>query len=242
MGKQFNARRLFGLAAVLFGVIALLWHDRATWQNLYHLWRLPSGVLIGTCLMVAQIAGGFGIQFRKTARLAASILCVVYLCFSLACIPDIVAAANSYDKFGGSFFLFLSLLCAAVALAQPGGASLAGRLARLGLGVCALSFALSQALLLRDTAAAVPGWLPPSQRFWAFFTTVAFALAAISILANLKARLATRMMALMVGLFALLVWVPLLLAHPKSHFDWSECALTLLVAGAVWTLADAKSS
>jgi len=48
-------------------------------------------------------------------------------------------------------------------------------------------------------------------------------------------------MVLMVGLFGLLVWVPLLIAHPEAHFNWSECAETFLVAGAAWMLADLKS-
>jgi len=38
------------------------------------------------------------------------------LCFSLACVPDIIAAANIYDKYGGSLFLFFSLFCGAIAL------------------------------------------------------------------------------------------------------------------------------
>src|SRR6185503_7395569 len=49
-----------------------------------------------------------------------------------------------------------------------------GRLARLGLGVCAISFALSQVLYRRDTAALVPKWIPPNQMFWAILTTIAF--------------------------------------------------------------------
>jgi hypothetical protein len=123
-----------------FGVIALFWHDADTWQNLQHIWSLPFGTIIGGCLMTAQIAGGIGIQYPRTARLASVVLCVVYLCFSLACIPDIIAASNIYERYGGSFFLFLSLLCSAIALyaateANAARAVVFGRLARLGLGI-----------------------------------------------------------------------------------------------------------
>jgi hypothetical protein len=34
-------RIVFGASAVLFGVIALMWHDADTWQNLQHIWSLP---------------------------------------------------------------------------------------------------------------------------------------------------------------------------------------------------------
>jgi len=183
--------------AVLFGVIALLWHDADTWQNLQHIWSLPFGTIIGGCLMTAQIAGGIGIQYPRTARLASVVLCVVYLCFSLACIPDVIAASNIYERYGGSFFLFFSLLCGAIALYAATEANAAravafGRLARLGLGVCAISFTLGQILLPRETAHLVPKWIPPNQMFWAILTTVAFGLAAIAILVNRQARLAMR--------------------------------------------------
>ena len=246
MKTALYGRMVFGAAAVLFGVIALMWHDAATWQNLQHIWSLPFGTIIGGFLMTAQIAGGIGMQFPRTWRLASVVLCFVYLCFSLACIPDIIAASNIYERYGGSFFLFLSLLCGAIALyaateANAARAALFGRLARLGLGVCAISFTLGQALLLRDTAHLVPKWIPPNQMFWAILTTVAFGLAAVAILINRQARLAMRLMTLMLALFGVMVWIPHMIAHPKAHFNWSECALTFLITGAAWMVADLRS-
>lgn len=242
MKTALYGRTFFGASAVLFGVIALMWHDADTWQNLHHFWSLPLGAVLGACLMIAQIAGGIGVVFPRTARLASIVLGVVYLCFSLACVPEIVAAANVYDKYGGSFFVFFSLFCGATALyaATETDARRAvpfGRVARLGLGVCAISFTLGQALLLRDTAQLVPKWIPPSQMFWAILTTVAFALAALALLVHRQAKLASRLMTLMLGLFAVLVWIPNVIAHPKAHFNWSECVLTLLVTGAAWMVA-----
>jgi hypothetical protein len=246
MKPALYARIVFGGSAVLFGIIALMWHDSDTWQNLHQIWRLPFGTLIGGCLMAALIAGGVGMQYRRTARLASVVLCVVYLCFSLACIPGIIAASNIYDRYGGSLFLFFSLFCGAIALyatteANADRATLFGRLARLGLGVCAISFTLGQALLPRETASLVPKWILPNQMFWAILTTLAFALAAIAILIDRQARLAIRLMTLMLALFGVLVWVPLLIAHPEVHFNWSECALTFLITGAAWMVADLKS-
>jgi uncharacterized membrane protein YphA (DoxX/SURF4 family) len=239
-------RIVFAASAVLFGVIALMWHDANTWQNLVHIWRLPFGTIIGWCLMAAQIVGGIGILYPRTARLASIVLCVVYVCCSLACIPDVIAAGNIYDKYGGSFFIFFSLVCGAIALYAATGADTAraivfSRVARLGLGVCAISFTLGQALLLRETAHLVPKWIPPSQMFWALLTTIAFALAAIAILSNRWVRLPIRMMTLMLALFGVLVWVPHVIAHPQAHFNWSECALTFLVTGAAWMVGDLKS-
>jgi len=96
-------------------------------------------------------------------------------------------------------------------------------------------------LLLRETAHLVPKWIPPGQMFWAILTTIAFALAAMAILINRLARLAMRMMTLMLALFGVLVWVPHLIAHPQAHFNWSECVLTFLTTGAAWMVADLRS-
>jgi hypothetical protein len=224
MKTALYGRIVFGASAVLFGVIALMWYDSETWQALRQIWRLPFGTIIGGCLMTAQIAGGIGMQYSRTARLASVVLCVVYLCFSLACVPDIIVASNIYERYGGSFFLFLSLLCGAIALyaaTETNGARalVFGRLARLGLGVCTISFMLGQALLLHETALLVPKWIPPNQMFWAILTTVAFALAAMAILTNRRAQVAIRLMTLMLAVFGVLVWVPHLIAHPRAAFQ-----------------------
>ena len=250
MKTALYGRMVFGASAVLFGVIALMWHDADTWQNLQHIWNLPLGTIVGACLMAAQIAGGVGILYPRTARMASVVLGVVYLCFALACVPDIIAAANVYDKYGCSFFVYFSMLCGAMAVyaetfaptATDAGRTLVlGRLARVGFGVCAISMMLGQALLLRETAGLVPKWIPPSQMFWAILTTIAFALAAVAILIHRQARLAMRLMTLMLGLFGVLIWIPHVIAQPKAHFNWSECVLTFLVTGAAGTVAELKN-
>ena len=245
MKSALYGRVVFGASAVLFGVIALMWHDADTWQTLRQIWSLPSGAVIGESLMAAQIAGGIGIQYPKTARLGSVVLGVVYFLFSLACIPGIIAAPAIYARYG-SFFEQFSLLCGAIALyaateASAARAAVFGRLARIGLGACAISFTLGQIFYLRFTAELVPRWIPPNQVFWAILTTIAFALAAIAILLNRQARLAARLMTLMLALFGILVWIPRLIARPGAHLNWSEFCLTFLITGAAWMVADLRS-
>src|SRR5437660_12304578 len=87
MKTALYGRIVFGASAVLFGVIALMWYDSDTWQTLRQIWNLPFGTIIGGCLMTAQICGGIVMQYPRTARLASVVLGVLYLLFSLACIP-----------------------------------------------------------------------------------------------------------------------------------------------------------
>jgi len=238
-------RILFGAAAVLLGAICLVWHDPGAWQTLAQIRRLPFGPAIGACLMALQIAGGIAIQRPRTARPASLVLAAVYALFCLACVPAILASPAVYAAYG-SFFEQFSALSGATALyaaaeSIPARAAAFARAARLGLGLCAVSFILSQVVYFSFTARMVPAWIPPGQTFWAILTTIAFALAALAILANLRARLALRFLTLMLTLFAILVWIPRLLAQPQVHLNWSEFGLTLLIAAAAWTVADLPS-
>ena len=108
-------RIVFGGSAVLLGIISLMWHDADTWQTLRRIWSLPLGAVIGGCLMSLQIAGGVGIQYPRTAQGASLVLGVVYFLFSLACVPDIMAAPAVYEHYG-SFFEQFSALSGAIAL------------------------------------------------------------------------------------------------------------------------------
>ncbi len=238
-------RIVFGASAVLFGVICLMWHDADTWQYLSRLWKLPFGAAIGGSLMVAQIAGGIFLAYPRSARLASTILGIVYVLFSLLGIPPIAAAPRVAGEYFG-FFEQLCLLCGAIAVyasteANATRATAFGRAARVGLGLCAVWFMLGQAFFLAQTASLVPAWIPPNQMFWAVLTTVAFGLAAIALLANIQARLATRLMTAMLLMFGVIVWIPLLIAHPAAHGNWSEFGLTALIAGASWTVAELRS-
>ena len=238
-------RIVFGAAAVLFGVIALRWHDADTWQNVSTIWRLPFGRAVGDCLMVAQIAGGVGMMFPRTVRSASIVLGVVYALFSLANIPGIIAAPRVFGQYDGFFeqFCLLSGAVAVYAAAEtdPARAGALGRVARIGLGLSAISFTLAQVVYLQVTADLVPKWIPPNQMFWAILTTIAFALAAVAILTGRQARLAMRLLTLMLALFGVLVWVPLLIAHPEAHGNWSEFTLTVLIMGATWVVSDVRS-
>lgn len=235
-------RIVFGASAVLFGVIALMWHDPNTWQSLHRIWTMPLGPIVGTCLMIVQIVGGAGMAYPRTGRIASVVLGVVYAIFALACVPGIIAAPTVYGQYDG-FFEQFSLLCGAVAAyaameTRIARAAMLGRLARLGFGLCAVAFTFAQIVYLHLTAGLVPTWIPPNQMFWAILTTIAFGLAAAALLTNLRARLAARLMTLMLALFGVLVWIPALLAHPDAHLNWSEFALNFLITGAAWMVAE----
>jgi hypothetical protein len=227
-------RHVFGVAALAFGVITLAWHE-------YNGWHLASYIVYPAA--AAEILGGAAIQFRRAAKTGGVALGAVYLAFALACVPGIVAAPRIYNNWGNFFEQFSLLTGAAIVYGRLSSAWSPETLSRIGrilLGICAASFAVEQAFYLHATANLVPKWLPPSPMFWAATTTVLFALAAVALLTNRMALLATRLLTTMLVLFGLLVWVPLLLSDPHNHTNWSETAETFAIAGAVWILADLR--
>jgi hypothetical protein len=225
-------RHVFGMAALAFGLITLAWHDYADFHQLRYIVYAAAAALI---------FGGAAIQFRRTAKTGAVVLGVAYLVFVLLCVPPIVAAPQIYNSWGNFFEQFSLVTGAAIVYARLSSAwsqETLNRIGRILLGICTASFTLEQAIYLDATAHLVPKWIPPSQMFWAAATTVSFALAAVALLTNRMALLASRLLTIMVVSFGLLVWVPLLLSAPHNHTNWSENAETFEIAGAAWILAD----
>jgi hypothetical protein len=225
-------RHLFGFSALAFGLITLAWHDYNGWHLTHY---------VAYVAAAAEFFGGAAIQFRLTAKLGAALLGAVYLAFALACVPGIVTAPRIYNSWGNFFEQFCLVSGAAIVYARWSlgwSRETLGRIGRVLLGVCALSFALEQAFYLKATAQLVPKWLPPSQTFWAVATTIFFVLAALGLLANRLALLAARLLTTMLVIFGLIVWVPLILSNPRNHTNWSETAETFAIAGATWILAD----
>jgi hypothetical protein len=225
-------RHVFGVAALVFGLITLNWHD-------YDGRHQPPYMVYAAA--AALIFGGAAIQFRRTAKTGAAVLGAVYLVFTLLCVPGVVAKPQIYNSWG-NFFEQSSLLTGAVIvcahLSSAWTLEMLNRIGRILLGICTASFTLEQAIYLHPTATLVPKWLPPSQMFWAAMTTVLFALAAVALLTNQMALLAARLLTMMLVVFGLLVWVPLVISDPHSHTNWNETVETFAIAGATWILAD----
>jgi len=230
-GSNFG-RHVFGMAVLAIGLITLAWHDYNDWPQLRFLVYAASA---------AQIVGGAAIQFRRTAKSGAIVLAAGNLVFVLLCVPGIVTAPRIYNSWGNFFEQFSLFTGAAIIYGRWSPAwsrEHLNRIARILLGLCVASFTLEQAFYLGATAKLVPNWIPPSPMFWAVTTTVLFALAALALLTNQIALLASRLLTLMLLSFGLIVWVPLLLSDRHNHTNWSEFAETFAIAGAIWILAD----
>jgi hypothetical protein len=232
MGRYF-----FAGAALLLGIACLVLHDQ-----LISNWQLPGSAAFIVVTSVAQIAGGTAMLFRKTTTFGAIALGVVYFAISLTFVPGIVAQPRVYATWGNAFYQ-LALVVGAVAaygLASPSAPSAATlrRGAVLLFGLCNISFAIEQVEFLARTVSLVPKWIPPNGMFWAIATAIAFGLAGIALVVGYKSLLASRLLAVMLVTFGVLIWIPILVADPKTHGNWSEGIETFAIGGVAWLVAD----
>ena len=243
MTRTYLGRQVYGLAAFLFGIITLVWHDFNNWQQIRALGNVPHREILIYIAAAIEIFSGLAIQWTRTARAGALALGSLYLIFALLWVPHIVAEPRVFDRWG-NFFEQFSLLSGALIVYgsfsqrdwQP--PSTAARLGYIFFGICVVSFTLEQLVYLSGTVSFVPKWIPPGQMFWAIVTTIAFALAAIALLSGRSALLAARLTTAMLIGFGLLVWLPAPFADPHKMINWAGNAQNLATTGAAWIVAD----
>ena len=243
MVRPYLGRHVYGLAAVLFGVVALVWHEFNIWQQIRVLGDVNHhGVLVFIYAMV-ELVGGMAIQWRKTARAGAAALGAISLVFALLWVPFIVAKPQVYDLWG-NFFEQFSLVSGALIVYATVDENVTKRdavLARIGyigFGLSVISFTLEQLFYLSGTASFVPKWIPLGQMFWAIATTIAFALAALALFSGIWDLLAARLLTAMIIGFGLFIWLPAPFVDPHKQINWAGNAENLAIAGAAWIVAD----
>jgi uncharacterized membrane protein len=111
------------------------------------------------------------------------------------------------------------------------------RIARRLYGLSLIFFGMAHFLAVQATTPLVPNWLP-AHVFWAYFTGSTFIAAGVAVLSGLYARLAAALSTLQIGLFLLLVWIPIVAAGSKVPFQWSETIFNMALLASAWVIAD----
>jgi uncharacterized membrane protein YphA (DoxX/SURF4 family) len=239
MSKIALGRHVYGLAAVLFGLIAVVWHSfNAPWQQIQALGNFPHPEVLIYIAALLELFGGIAIQWRKTARAGAVALAINFFAFALLWVPRIAAEPLVYDRWGNFFEQFSIVSGALIVYASCVRSPKLARTGCIFFGICVISFTLEQLFYIHGTAEFVPKWIPPGQMFWAVVTTIAFVLAAIALLTGYLALLASRLLTAMIVAFGLLIWLPAPFADPHKLINWAGNAQNLAIAGASWIVMD----
>lgn len=222
-------RPIFGVTVLACGLVTLVWHV----------------AILSYVVGVAQVVGGVAILFGRTARAGAILIGAAFLVLCSLSVPQMIAAPQIYASWGNFFYPFSLVIGAAIVVARFSPVRdlrMVARIASVLFGICIASFGIEQVEFLARTASLVPTWIPPSQMFWAIATCVPFALAAIALIVNRFALPAAQLFALMMLLFGIIVWIPILIVDSHTRGNWVEGVETFATGGAAWILADLLSS
>lgn len=227
--------------AIFLGVLGLVSGDFATtWQHVGA--TVPFRTPLAYLTAVIELAAGAALLWPQTARVGALTLTVVFSVFTLVWVPTYLENLRSFDPLGNVFEEFSLVVAGAVLFASfsPAGSWFSRHeplLARL-YGLSAISFGVGHVYYMPGLLGWIPKWLPPSQMFWAYVTTIGFFLAAAAILSGIAAPLASRLITAEILGFEILVWIPKLMAGPHDHFNWAGNAISIALSGAPWVVSD----
>jgi len=242
MGQAF-----FAATMIVLGILGLLKGDfTVIWQP------VPDGVpgraiLIYLCAVIS-LAAGIGLLFRRTAAIAARVLLAYFLCWLLLLrLPGMLisrtvdfwwAAAQVAVMTAAAWVLFVWFATDRDKQRFGFATSDTGlRIARVLYGAAMIPFGIAHFVYLQHTAEMVPAWLP-WHMFWAKFFGWTFIAAGAAMILGVYARLAATLSAVEIGMFLVLVWVPVVAAGSKDASDWSETLASVALAAGAWVVAE----
>lgn len=226
VGRPLFAASLVGCGAaglVLRNVI--VYETFPTSSPLHTVTAIVAGVLL--------VAAGLGLLTRFRSPAAAGALIVLALWDLVLNVPGLFTAPRNEDSW---LEVGMATMVVVAAWLLTGTTRL--RAARTIFGLALIPVGLSHFFFWHITLGLVPPWMPvPS--VWVALVGVAHMAAGLGVLSGILPRPAALLEAGQLIVFAVLVWLPRVIAKPSVQFNWTEMLGTLLIGAAAWVMADA---
>jgi uncharacterized membrane protein len=241
----------FALGLIGLGCLTLIYGDFAlVWQPVPA--SLPGRSALAYTSGLLMFFGGLGLFFRSFAAWSARILFPYFFIWLLLKVPALVVAPKMEAVwlgfgeiavlFAGGWVLFATLVeISPVSIFTVVSGRRGIRLATILFGISLIPIGLSHIFYTGQTVDLIPAWLP-------FRTTLAYLTGAgqiccgLAVLLSIFPRFAALAEAGMVSLFAILVWIPAILASPKARLPWTAFFITWFFASSAWVVSRGTSS
>jgi len=240
-------RVVFAALLIALGVQGLMRGDfTMVWQPVPE--GLPGHAILAALCASLSLACGVGLLWRRTAGVAAGVLLAalvlwfllfrVRALFIASLVEGTWSCGETLVMTAAAWVLFATFTRDRAGLRPRFVTGDSGmRIARVLYGVGLIPFGYAHFANLQFTASLVPGWLPWHVA-WACFTGAAFIAAGVAVAVGVWGRPAAVLSTLQMGLFGLLVWVPVLAAGSATAFQREEFMGTLALTAAGWVVAD----
>jgi len=234
--------RVYGLAAMLFGVVGLVWGDfGAVWQPVPE--EVPHRRMLAYAAACLFLLGGLAVQWGRTRAGGSLALAVLFMPYAWLWLRRVIGFPGVIGTWSGLGEELALVTAGLMAYERYGGrgktwARWMAQVCRVLFALSFVSLALVHWMALKETASFVPKWIPPGQKFWAIATGVFHFMAALAIANGVMGKLGARLLAAMITVFGLTIWLPALVRGPHDHFVWCANAQNLALLGAAWVVGD----
>lgn len=239
---------LFAATLVAFGIYGLLSGSFAPiFDEVPKAFPTREG-LVYLCAIVTLICGS-GLFFQRTAGTASRVLLAYLLLWMLIFKAPQIAQAplveGTYQNWGEIAVLLAAAWVLYAWFASGWDRRHLGfatgeegvRIARAVYALALIAFGASHFAYLELTAPLVPAWLPWHVG-WAYLTGATYLAAGLAMLVGAYARLAAALSVLQMGLFTVLVWIPLMVAGVITPGQRGEFVYSWALTAAAWVVAD----